>query len=179
MHGVYFYKEGEKCNSWASALGFERVTYEYPYSKYWVFLSCVFVFVSLLVSVYVFYGEPILIALFLIYTIVLASIFFLIKLRLYSKKRLESVESEFESSTISERSYVRPIYTLMAALIVALFLPFILLLFLSPMGWFLSIVGFIAGINVPEIVLYFYSTRIQQHAHDRKSESNGSLEVKA
>jgi hypothetical protein len=45
----------------------------------------------------------------------------------------------------------------MAALFAALFLPFALLLILDPRGWFISITGFIAGINIPEIVLYLYS----------------------
>ena len=128
--------------------------YEYPYSKKWVFFSCVFVALSITFTLYVSH-DPISMLLFFSYTSIMAGIFFLLKLRLYVMKSQQEPRSPFAEE---EELPARFLYFSILVLITALFVPFVLLLFLEPLSWFLSLTGFIAGINIPEIFLYLCST---------------------
>jgi uncharacterized membrane protein len=128
--------------------------YKYPYSKKWVFFSCVIVALSVAFTLYVSH-DPISMLLFISYTSIMAGIFYLLKLRIYVMKSQEELKS---SVAEEEEPSARLLYFLVLVLIAALFVPFVLLLFLEPLSWFLSLTGFIAGINIPEIFLYLFST---------------------
>jgi hypothetical protein len=110
---------------------------------------------SIAFTVYVSH-DPVSMLLFSCYTSVMAGIFFLLKRRLYVMKSRDELKSPVAEE---EELSARFLYFLMLGLIIALFVPFILLLFLEPLSWFLSITGFIAGINIPEIFLYLCSRR--------------------
>ena len=105
-----------------------------------------FIFTVLVLS------DPISILLFFVYTFIFAAIFFALKFRLYSMKTQEEMESRYTEA--GEEYSKRYFLVLLLILIFALFLPFLLLMFLDPLSWFSSITGFIAGVNIPEVVLY-------------------------
>lgn len=133
---------------------FDKAMYEYPYSKKWVFFSCVIVALSITFTFYVSH-DPISVLLFFSYTSIMAGIFFLLKLRLYVMKSRQ----ELNSPVVEEEELpARFLYFSILVLVTALFVPFVLLLFLEPLSWFLSLTGFVAGINIPEIFLYLCST---------------------
>lgn len=133
----------------------EKALYEYPYSKKWVFFSCVLTVLSITFTLLAL-SDPISILLFFAFTFILAGIFFLLKLRLYSMKTEHELGSHF---ALEEKVPRRFFVILLLVLFVALFLPFLLLLILEPLSWFISITGFIAGVNIPEVFLYLYFRR--------------------
>jgi len=152
------FNEGN-CFDGEFGLSSKKAVYEYPYSKKWVLVSCILVAVSLLftfLAVILLGIDPISVLLFLAYTSIFATIFFLLKFRLYTMKTREELESRF---TQEEETPKRHLLILLLILIASVFLPFSLLLILDPINWFMSITGFIAGINIPEIVLYLYFKR--------------------
>jgi len=90
-----------------------------------------------------------------VYTLVFAAIFFVLKFRLYSMKTQEEMEGHYTGgATEAEGASKRYFLVLLFILVFALFLPFFLLMFLEPLSWFSFITGFVAGINIPEVVLY-------------------------
>jgi len=137
---------------------------EYPYSRKWVLLSCVLVAATITITLFGL-TDRLSFLLFLVYTLILTTIFLVLKFYLYSTKteeKLESLHVEEERRLRGENPLKRPIVALLIALIIGLSLPFCLLLFLSPFTWFLFLTGFIAGINIPEIILYVYAQRIRK-----------------
>lgn len=148
--------------------------FEYPFSKIYVFVSVFLAGLSISFATVVLMGEesvlfsfgdisfmiPALLMYFL-FTSILTLVILALKFYLYSmkwKKRGEThpLESEGKASRSLWRSVLIPLLILTIA---ALFSPLILLALLRPLWWFISISGFIAGVNVPEIILYVYSRR--------------------
>jgi len=91
-------------------------------------------------------------------------LFLVIKYRLY--KSLDVVDGNpllfFGESEGVEKS--SSLYTLLLVLL-AFFgfaLPFILLLIMAPLMWFVSLLSFIVGINAPELILYLISRSCSQ-----------------
>jgi len=86
-------------------------------------------------------------------------LFLAIKYRLY--KSLDVVDGNpllffGESEDIKRSGFL---YTVLLVLL-AFFgfaLPFILLLIMAPLMWFVSLLSFIVGINAPELILYLIS----------------------
>lgn len=142
---------------------------KYPFSKKRVLFSCVLVATTIGFTFYAL-TDPFSIFLFFVYTLLLTAIFLVLKLHLYSTEaeKLESPHFEKKYASQEKNTLKRQITVLLILLIFALFLPFSLLLFLNPFTWFMSITGFIAGINIPEIILYIYAQRITSHKNSNK-----------
>lgn len=121
----------------------------YPRSTKWVVFSCILIAISVFYAV-LFLTDPFSIFLFFIFTSFVTVIFSSLKFWLYLKAQEEFEEQKEE---VSRR------YILFLILILALFLfmPFYLVVFLEPLSWFIFIDGFVAGVNIPEVILYLYS----------------------
>jgi uncharacterized membrane-anchored protein YhcB (DUF1043 family) len=90
--------------------------------------------------------------------------FFFVKVRLYSGNIRQSYKTEDE-----EPASKRFILLIILVLIFGISLPFLLLFLVDPLIWFLIITSFIAGINIPEIILYINSTRSYRNKKEEKA----------
>ena len=141
-----------------SPLNLKRASFKYPFSKKYVLLSSALVILAI---VFVFLGlnDIVLILLFFVY-LSFSSIFFLVlKFRFYSRKMEEELQNEYVQEPSHRETGFLAILLIM--LLIGMFAPLLLLLFLSPSIWFILIIGFVASINIPEIILYIYSCRIE------------------
>lgn len=131
-------------------------TFQYPFSLRWVILSFILVCASVILAI-MFLGVNI--HLFIITSMPQTLLFLAIKYRLY--KSLDVVDGNpllffGESEDIKRSGFL---YTVLLVLL-AFFgfaLPFILLLIMAPLMWFVSLLSFIVGINAPELILYLIS----------------------
>jgi hypothetical protein len=87
---------------------------------------------------------------------VLALKFYIYFLRGYESS--ETYSSEDEAAT-SRRRLKWSFIALMSLAIFALFVPLILLMFLSPLWWLICITSYVPAVSIPEIILYVYSVR--------------------
>lgn len=94
--------------------------------------------------------------------------FFFVKVRLYSGNIRQSYKIEDEEP-VSKRF----ILLIILVLIFGISLPFLLLFLVDPLIWFLIITSFIAGINIPEIILYIKSTRSYRNKKEEKTFGEG------
>jgi hypothetical protein len=148
--------------------------FEYPFSKGYVFLSAVLIGLSIFIATFILIGEePIpfwigninfmipALLLYFLFTAILSLIMLILKFHLYSIRWARTVDSYSpESEETDSGSIWKSIFIpLLILIIIALSLPLILLALLRPLWWFISLSGFIAGINIPEIILYVYSRR--------------------
>lgn len=127
--------------------------YIYPYSKRRVLFSCVLVIVSIIFA-FLTLRDLTSVLLFCVYAFLFTTIFLVLKFYLYSKKAQEKLGPSYVQE--ENRSWGLPFA--ISLVVIAGFLPvfflLLLLLFLPPLTWFTFIVGFIAGVNIPEIILY-------------------------
>jgi hypothetical protein len=68
----------------------------------------------------------------------------------------------------------RYVLFIISVLILGLSLPFLLLFFVDPLIWFLIITSFMAGINIPEIILYIKSTKSYRSKKEEKMEKRNA-----
>jgi len=68
----------------------------------------------------------------------------------------------------------RYVLFIISVLILGLSLLFLLLFFVDPLIWFLIITSFMAGINIPEIILYIKSTRSYRSKKEEKMEKRNA-----
>jgi hypothetical protein len=135
--------------------------FQYPFSLRWVLLSFILVCASVILAIMVLGVD---IHIFIITSMPQIFLFLVIKYRLY--KSLDVVDGNpllfFGESEGVEKS--SSLYTLLLVLL-AFFgfaLPFILLLIMAPLMWFVSLLSFIVGINAPELILYLISRSCSQ-----------------
>ncbi|MEM3629426.1 MAG: hypothetical protein QW667_03545 [Candidatus Bathyarchaeia archaeon] len=128
----------------------------YPYGFRWVIISLILVSLCFIFNGLVLIDE---IYFFLLYTFVVTGLFLPVKFLLY--KRLdESVDHPLLPAVDLEgepASILRTIFIVIVVLLGIAF-PFLILAFMDPLTWFVSLTGFIAGINLPEPILYIYSS---------------------
>jgi len=122
-----------------------KFKYEYPHTWKWVVFSGFLSLLSLIFAVFALNDLSLLLMYFLSVT-VFTVFFFFLKLKIYSRKA-----TEMEAVEQTPRKYI---LLLLLVLILGVSSPFLLILFVDPVSWFLVIVGFIAGINISEIILY-------------------------
>lgn len=77
-----------------------------------------------------------------------------IKLRLYTLRATSRESLEEEGGF--------PLWPLILIVAVGLFIPFILLLFLDPLTLLVLVNGYVAGVNLPEIILFLYDRQINR-----------------
>lgn len=133
--------------------------YEYPHTKKWVIFSCVLIALSI-GFVFIALNDMFSIVLYFIITFIFAVVFYFIKINLYSKKSSWRT-TELEDEKPISGKFILFIFLI---LILAVSLPFLLLLFVAPAIWFLVITAFIAGINIPEVVLYTRYVRAKSNS---------------
>jgi len=122
-----------------------RMEYEYPYSWKFIIFSIFLISASILFAIYSL-NDMFLLLMYFLSVLAFSIFFFFVKLRIYSRATAKTETQE----PISKRTIV----ILLFILIIGVSLPFLLLLFSNPVAWFLIITSFIAGINIPEILLY-------------------------
>lgn len=125
----------------------------YPFSKRRVYYSCLLVVISIL---FVTMLDPISVFLFFVWTLVFAMIFLVLKFYLYSKKTQEELDSQYSQEEDRYRGFPRAISLMLIAVFLPILLLFYLFEFLGPTNWIAFIIGLIAGVNIPEIILYLH-----------------------
>lgn len=125
-----------------------NLKFEYPHTWKWVLFSCLLVTLSIVFVLSVL-RDLFSIFMYIIFTFIFTISFFFIKIKLYSKKTAQKYGMEAE-----EPASRRLVFFIILVLVFGVSLPFLLLLFVDPLICFLIITGFIAGINIPEIVIY-------------------------
>ncbi|UCE95459.1 MAG: hypothetical protein JSV51_06955 [Candidatus Bathyarchaeota archaeon] len=119
----------------------------YQTSKKLFILSVILVSASLIFSA-IFFINLFLLSLYFVTVFLFAIASFFIKAYIYSRS-LNASQSSVGSGA--------PFWPLLIALIVVMFIPFLVVLVLEPAGVLLLINGYIAGVNLPEIILYVYT----------------------
>lgn len=130
-------------------------TFKYPFSFRWIVLSLILVILSVIL-VLAALGTHII--LFLVLMLPQTVLFTIIKYKLYKKIDVVNSNPLLFFSLDGEGG------SLCAVMLVSIVLfgfafPFILLFLLEPVMWFVSVLSFVAGINLPELFLYFYKSK--------------------
>ena len=129
--------------------------FNYPYDAKWILISLVLI-ISCFVFAILFLGEHVF--LYLFYTAIVSLLFLWIKYSLYSKLDKFMDNPLLPPLDLDDEQHSIWIVILLIALIFSgLVVPFLMLAFIDPITWFALFVGFIAGMNMPEIILFFYS----------------------
>ena len=143
----------------------KKGSFEYPFGKRWVYASLAMSVITIIFAVFML-GEEGPLALLLYFAVtsiftaaVLMLKFYLYFLRDHSSPETYSVEDEEQ---ISRRRLKWSFITLVGLAIFALFVPLILLMFLSPLWWLICITSYVPAANIPEIILYIYCRRSAQ-----------------
>lgn len=137
------------------AFGQLEKKFSYPYSMKWIVISLVltffsFVFAIIYLSGYVF--------LFLLYTGIVTALLTLVKYSLYSKFGKVVDTPLFPPLDMDEEPHSGWMVIFLVVLIfLGLIVPFLMLAVVDPVTWFTLLIGFVAGINIPELILYAYS----------------------
>jgi len=145
---------------------------EYPFKKSWVCAATLMAIISIIFAVLVLAGEePLVVSFYFFYPftfvthpLLLYSLFvscliiivFIVKLYLYSIDEEEPEDSFTTGKEVAKRRWRWSLIILFGSAIAALFIPLVLLAFLDPLWWFISISGFVPGITIPEIMLFLY-----------------------
>lgn len=127
----------------------------YPFGKGWVYLSVLLAGASIGIALLVLKDFFSLLYYF-IFTGNLTAIVLLLKFYLYSRER-EGDSLEGEEGTGKRRLWSLIVLWGLAFLAM-LSLP-IFSMVLQPFWWFTLFSGFVAGVNIPEIILYVYSRK--------------------
>lgn len=141
---------------------FQKGSFEYPFGKRWVYASVAMSAIAIVFAVFMLSGEGIhaLLLYFAstsLFTVaVLALKFYLYFLRGHESSETYSIEGGEE---IPRRRLKWSFILLLCLAIAALFVPLILLMFLEPLWWLICITSYVPAVNIPEIILYVYSTR--------------------
>lgn len=141
--------------------------FKYPHTRKWVMFSCLLIALSVVFVLFVL-GDLFSILLYILFSFVFTVFFYFIKARLYSASTRQPRENEDE-----ERGSRRYVLLIILVLILGLSLPFLLLFFVDPLIWFLIITSFMAGVNIPEIILYHKSIRSYRGRKEEKHFGEG------
>lgn len=121
--------------------------FKYAPSKKLVSLSFILVFFSIFFA-FQFFDFYFLVVYFLV---VLIITLIMIKLKIWIYSRFNSSTDEIEKSF--------PYWPLALLVIIGLFLPFLLLFILDPVYILILINGYVAGINIPEIIFFLLNLK--------------------
>jgi len=139
-----------------------RESFEYPFSKGWVYASGLMTVLSVIFGVFMLSEEGLFaLLLYLAFTSLLTVVVLALKFYLYSLRGREASETppvEMEGEP-PRRRWRWSLILILCLAIAALFVPLILLMVLEPLWWLIAIVSYVPAVNIPEIILYFYSRR--------------------
>jgi hypothetical protein len=140
----------------------KKGNFEYPFGKRWVYASVAMSAVAIVFAFFMLGDEGIsALVMYFAFTslstvAVLALKFYVYFLRGSESSETGSVEGEEE---IPKRRLKWSFILLVCLAITSLFVPIILLMFLSPLWWLICITSYVPAVNIPEIILYIYSAR--------------------
>jgi hypothetical protein len=140
----------------------QKGNFEYPFGKRWVFISGLMSGIAFVFAVFMLSGEgTFTLLLYVVFTSIFTVAVLALKFYLYFLRGHESPETysvEGGEQQIVKRRLKWSFILLVCLAIVALFVPIILLYFLSPLWWLICITSYVPGVNIPEIILYIYAT---------------------
>lgn len=124
--------------------------FRYPFSRRWVILSLIlsvssFVLAFLVLGFHVYF--------FLVLALPQVLLFTFVKNRLYRKIDATDLNPLLYFGGGGDGGIIY-VVMLISLVFFGFALPFILLLFLEPVIWFVSILSFVFGINFPELILF-------------------------
>jgi hypothetical protein len=143
----------------------EKRIYEYPFGKRLVFLSVAMSAIAIIFALFMLSEEGLYaLLLYFGFTSIFTAAVLVLKFYVYFLRGRESSEtySGEDEVTVSRRRLKLSFILLVILAILALFVPLILLMFLSPLWWLICITSYVPAVNIPEIILYVYSTRKNQ-----------------
>jgi hypothetical protein len=145
---------------------------DYPFSKSLVFLSAVIAVVSTVFAVVILsegkpdmlymstLAVPIPVLYYVFLTIVLTFLIILIKVRLYSGSRSGGTSGPYTSGAErAVKGFKRSLTLLYVAVAIIMIVIPLLALVAPAMWWLICVTGFVSGINLSELVIYFFSRR--------------------
>jgi hypothetical protein len=130
---------------------------EYPYGRSGVYLSAILAVLSIVLALLLL-TDPIALILYFASTCLFTFITLRIKIYIYSRRNSEAPEeysvTEREGSDGSNKWAT---ILLIVGFIVAMAMPLILLSILDVTSWFISLDGFISGVSLSEVILFYRS----------------------
>jgi len=102
--------------------------------------------------------------LYILLSFVFTVFFYFIKVKLYS----ENIRQPYKMGD-EEPVSNRFLLLIILLLIFGISIPFLLLFFVDSLLWFLIITSFMAGINIPEVILYINFTRSYRSKKEEKN----------
>ena len=139
----------------------KKGSFEYPFGKRWVYASLAMSAIAIIFAVFMLGEEgPLALLLYFAFTSLFTAAVLVLKFYLYFLRGHESSETySLEGGEEIPRRRLKWSFILLVCLaIVALFVPIILLMFLSPLWWLICITSYVPAVNIPEIILYIYAT---------------------
>jgi hypothetical protein len=140
----------------------QKGSYEYPFGKRWVYASVAMSAIAIVFAVFMLGGEGTsTLLLYFAFTSIFTVAILTLKFYLYFLRQ-ESPETytvEGGEQQTSKRRLKWSFILLVCLTIAALFVPIILLMFLSPLWWLICITSYVPAVNIPEIILYIYAAR--------------------
>lgn len=127
---------------------------KYPHGKVRVYWSVAITVSSTILALLVL-KSPLLLLSYLIFTLILAAIVLLLKMRFLSMRRPDL--SEESTETVSWAQRWGPLLSLFVVMIAFVSLPLLLAKF-NPQIWFVSLVSYSSGMSIAE-ALFFLKTR--------------------
>lgn len=127
---------------------------KYPHGKVRVYWSVAITVSSTILALLVL-KSPLLLLSYLIFTLILAAIVLLLKMRFLSMRRPDP--SEESTETVSWAQRWGPLLSLFVVMIAFVSLPLLLARF-NPQIWFVSLVSYSSGVSIAE-ALFFLKTR--------------------
>jgi hypothetical protein len=133
---------------------------EYPFSKPGVYLSAILAALSIVLALLLL-TDPIALILYFASTCLLTFVTLEIKIYVFSRRKSEAPEeysvTEPEGSSNSSNKW-KTIF-LMVCFVIGMAMPLILLSILDVTSWFISLNGFISGVSLSEVILFYYYSR--------------------
>lgn len=129
---------------------------EYPFSKSGVYLSAILAALSIVLALLLL-TDPITLILYFASTCLLTFVTLEIKIYVFSRRKSE-VPEEYSVTKPQGSNKLKTIF-LMVCFIIAMAMPLILLSILDVTSWFISLNGFISGVSLSEVILFYYYSR--------------------
>lgn len=132
----------------------KKESVRYPFSKLRVYFNAIFGVMALLLSLLLLISYSDTLTVLIYITLTLTITLLSTRLKLYLLKRMEKIQSEPEEEE-SGGTLDWKLIAMIALLALALMLPVITALFVSPLWWFICFSSFVVGFSLSEIFLYF------------------------
>lgn len=141
---------------------FSKKKVSYPFSKGRVYFNIVAMLIVLLVSISLLldYSTFTSLICYLAFSAIVTFVSFEVKLRLLFRMQKTEIEAGVELDK-GETNGSEKWKIVLVAIGLGLFLlfPVVSTVFLDPTSWFVGISGFVTGMSLSEVVLYFYTRR--------------------